>query len=722
MCAPTRFRNRSSSVSLANGTDTGGRRNLVVAATGTGKTMIAAFDFARLQRDRPNARLLFVAHRKEIFARSRRLFRLVLRSPQFGGLLVAGGRPTDDRHVFASIQSLSQIDLSAELAPEHYDVVIVDEFHHAEAPTYQRLLDHLRPWTLLGLTATPERSDGQDILHWFDGRIAAELRLWDALEQGHLCPFQYFGVGDNVDLVGVQWRRGGYAVAEIDNLYTGNDRRVQTILLAIERLIRDPEHMRALGFCVSVAHADFMAKRFSEKGIAATAVTGSTPPEERSVALERLRNGQIQVIFSVDVLNEGLDIPDIDTVLFLRPTESATVFLQQLGRGLRKASGKSGLTVLDFVGRQHAQFRFEPRFAALTNTTGRRLERAIEHDFPFLPSGCAIHLDPVAREIVLTNVKRSIAARSFNALASDLKRHGDISLRAFLSAEEIALDDIYRSKAGWSRLREQAGFIGDLGPSGSGLANAVGRMRHIHDSLRLETYRRWLVEPHPPRVDRLGKADRRLLHMLVASLYGSQPFADEAAALAHLWPHEAIRRELCDLFDVLDDQSELLDVPYDDPEVPLCVHGTYSRPEILAAFGDWRVAKPPSVREGVRYLAESASDLFWITLNKDPERYIPSTMYRDYPISRELFHWESQSTTTSRSATGQRYIHHVERGSRVCLFVRTEPENAAGIAFAFTFLGTARYVSHHGDRPMKITWRLDRPMPADLFVAGRAVA
>ena len=261
----------------------GHHRNLVVAATGTGKTVIAALDYKRIAAEKLGGypRLLFVAHRKEILQQTRTTFRTVLRDGSFGELYVDGHRPDEWQYVFASIQSLSAREVS-DIPRDYFDVVIVDEFHHAAAPTYRRLLTHLIPQELIGLTGTPERADGGSVLEYFDNRIAAELRLWEALDRGLLCPFQYFGVHDDVDLSRVRWRRGGYDLAELGNLYTGDHARVSLILAAIERTISNTRTMRALGFCVGVAHANFMATEFRRAGLPALAVSADTDRRARS--------------------------------------------------------------------------------------------------------------------------------------------------------------------------------------------------------------------------------------------------------------------------------------------------------------------------------------------------------------------------------------------------------------------------------------------------------
>jgi len=267
-------------------------RNLIVAATGTGKTIVAALDYRRLREQMGNPSLLFVAHRKELLGQSLAAFRQVLKDAAFGEFYVDGHRPDEWRHVFASVQSLDQLDLD-KLHPTAFDVVIVDEFHHAAAETYRRLLDHLRPKILLGLTATPERADGQSILGWFDGRIAIELRLWDALERGLLCPFHYFGLHDNTDLSHLTWSRRGYDLTELETLYTGNNERARLIANAIQQRVVDPRRMRALGFCVSIAHAEFMAKEFSRMGLPSAAVSSRSTREERDDALRKLRSRDV---------------------------------------------------------------------------------------------------------------------------------------------------------------------------------------------------------------------------------------------------------------------------------------------------------------------------------------------------------------------------------------------------------------------------------------------
>ena len=696
-------------------------RNLIVAATGTGKTVMAALDYARLTKSADRASLLFVAHREEILEQSLATFRAVLRDGNFGELLVGGRRPKDGKHVFASIQSLKQIDLDDEVRPDMYEIVVVDEFHHAAAPTYRRLLEHLRPRELLGLTATPERADLQDITSWFGGRIATELRLWEAIDYGYLCPFQYFGVSDNRSLESVEFNRGRYDVDELDHIYTGNDARVGIILRAVNHLIDDPLSMRAFGFCVSVGHAEFMARRFTEAGIPSEAVTGGTPDEKRRAALEGLRTRRLNCIFSVDVFSEGVDVPTIDTVMFLRPTESSTVFLQQLGRGLRRAPDKAGLTVLDFIGQPNRAFRFAPKIAAMTGRSGQLVERDVEADFPYLPAGCHINLDRVSRDAVLKNVRESIRSRRIDLIA-DLRGLGDVPLRQFLAETGRSISEIYRGEpSGWSALRRQAGMPTlDAGPDEQQLCRAINRFRHVDDPERVQRYSAWLRHGTPNSLQSLSPRENRLLDMLLVGLWGDTPGMSRHEAVERLWRNAAARFELAEVLDLGAEAAEIMPIASGlASDVPLLAHERYTRDEALIALGDASFDRKPTSREGVKSIDSARTDCFFVTLDKSGDSFSSSTRYRDYPISRTEFHWESQSTTRLASPTGQRYIGRRDQNWTFLLFVRESPRLPDGRTATFLFLGPVEYVRHQNERPIQVTWRLRIPMPAEFFEAAK---
>ncbi|MFL5561261.1 MAG: DUF3427 domain-containing protein [Gemmatimonadaceae bacterium] len=700
----------------------GRHRNLLVSATGTGKTVMAAVDYARLRHTLKRGRLLFVAHREEILEQSRRTFAHALRDAKFGELWVGGKHPTEFGHVFASIQSLSASGL-ADLDPTHFDVVIVDEFHHAAASSYERLLAKLQPVELLGLTATPERSDGLPVLHWFDDRIAAELRLWDAIDQHRLAPFAYYGVADELDLREVPWRRGkGYDVEGLTNIITASDFWARSVLDQFHKQVGRIDQFRTLGFCVSVAHARYMARVFAEHGVRAIAVWADTPEEERKKALTLLAKGELDVVFSVDLFNEGVDVPAVDALLMLRPTDSPVLFLQQLGRGLRKSPDKTVCTVLDFVGQHRREFRYDRRFQALLGGSRSAVSRQVAEGFPFLPAGCHMELDRVATERVLENIRYSVPNR-WTEKAAELKalavEDPGLSLREFLRESGLDLDDVYTGKYSWADLRAAAG----IGQAASGereesLRRACGRLLHVDDRERLETWRGWLSADKPPVVASLGLRERRLLRMLVVQLLGqiaqSETSLEEGARL--LWSYSVVQGELVDLFDVLVERIGHVALPLDVlPLTPLSVHARYTRLEMLAACSTDDKVKVRPWREGPYQDKPLKADLFAFTLDKTSGQFSPTTRYRDYAISRELIHWESQSTTPEKSPTGLRYQNHVAMGHQILLFARLNADDRA-----FYFLGPATYVKHVGERPMAITWRLYHALPGDLFQAFAA--
>lgn len=680
--------------------------NLVVMATGTGKTVVAGLDYRRLRSSGIDS-LLVVAHQERILQQSRAVFRQVLRDGTFGELFVGGERPREWRHVFASVQSLHQI--VDDLEPDRFDMVIVDEFHHAEAATYRRLLRQLNPRILLGLTATPERADGQDIRHWFDGHTAVELRLWEALERQLLAPFQYFGVHDEVNLSGLRWKRGrGYDISDLENVYTGDDARARLVVGAVHKTV-DVSRMRGIGFCVSIKHADFMAERFTRVGIPARALHSRVDVAEQREAVRQLERGHLRLLFTVDLFNEGIDLPKVDTILMLRPTESATIFLQQLGRGLRLSDDKPCLTVLDFIGGQHGEFRFDLRYRALTGATRRTLAHDVENDFPTLPAGCHIQLDRVAKKIILDNIRAALRTQRRD-LVAELRRLGDVPLVNFLKETGFELEDLYRRKngRGWTGLREEAGVEAPSKDDDAALSTAIGRMLHTDDPDRLRALR---------EVAGGRTVGGRLGAMLSMTLLGN-PHDDGAQRLAAL-PKRCV--ELRQIADVLEARIARVTSPIDPSGAnPLHIHARYSRNEIGVAFG---VADPSNIREGVKWLPEEAADLFFVTLTKTEQHYSPTTMYQDRAITPTLFQWESQSTTSSASTTGQRYINHAAAGSTVHLFVREvkEPDGDLGVP-PYLYAGPMTYVAHTGDRPMRIQWRLDHPLPADVFHAARVVA
>lgn len=708
-------------------------RNLLVAATGTGKTVVAALDYQRLVQanDGVFPSFLFVAHRKEILEQALRTYREVLKEPDFGELLVDGASPHQWQHVFASIQSLSSERLE-KLSADHFDVIVVDEFHHAEAPSYKRLLAHFRPQELLGLTATPERGDGLNVEAYFNYQVAYELRLWDALQLQLLTPMHYFGINDDTDLSSLTWSRNkkDYQLTELGEFYIkAGDRRIKFILRELNKRIFDLNAMKALGFCVSVAHAKYMAERFNHFGIPSAVVTGDTAMSDRKAALTDLRSGNIKVIFSVDVFNEGVDVPEANTILLLRPTQSPTIFLQQLGRGLRLFPGKDVCNVFDFIGQQHEQFDFHERYAALTGKRGKNLVSSIDNNFPQLPPGTSIQLDRVAQERVLANVQKvsNSTKKKLRTLASNEKT---TDLRKFLRNTGVPLEDIYRpADTSWAVLLREAGLL-DVSVADpvleKGLIKRLRGFMHVDDRVRAETYVR-LASPGSPDYDTLSPQDQAFARMLCLMFWGNikknvpASFADGLAVLRQ-FPVIAWELEQLTKYQIGSSRKIPESLPSTLGNGALYTHADYTRAELVGALS--HTPLPSAIhlfREGVKHYEESNLDLFLVTLDKDDDSFSSTTSYKDYPIAPNHFHWESQSSTTLSSPTGQRYIHHQELGSEILLAVRLSKFNNIGVAAPYTLLGAVDYLDHRGEKPIQFEWKLNRDMPRELYLQGRAV-
>ncbi len=700
-------------------------RNLVVAATGTGKTLISAFDFQRFVKEKPNAHFLFVAHREEILRQAREAYRGVLKNSAFGELWVGGQKPEYYRQLFVSIQTLNnQLD-QLKLTSDYYDYIVIDEVHHIAASSYRPVLEHFSPAILLGLTATPERYDGSDILDDFGGVIAAELRLPEAINRRHLCPFQYFGIDDDTDLRSISWSRGRYDVAQLTDLYTHNHSRVGKILGSLQDIVTDIGEMKALAFCVSQDHATFMAQQFLLCGINADVLT-SENSHERKQKQQAIRSGKINVLCVVDIFNEGIDIPEVDTLLFLRPTESLTIFLQQLGRGLRLADGKECCTVLDFVGNSKPEYDFSNKFRALVGKSDRSISEELEQGFPHAPLGCRIELTKRTQDMVLSNIRQAtLTMKRIVSLIRQFPQHSTqpLTLKSFITHHpHIDLNEFYQ-RGSWSELVSKARGENVTDESPFALTKkAVFNRILVCDDLRYLSFLKKMCQASFSW-DQSDYLRALMCHydfwQKAGPELGFESLTESLAKLSSL----ALEEELVDVLDwklakAKHEQPAMADLD----DVPLSLHARYSREQVMVGFGATKFEHQSQSREGVYVVKDKNIVLLFVTLDKNEKQFSPTTMYHDYAINEQLFHWQSQNASRPDRGRGKDYIHHRTIGQRIYLFVRGRQKDEYGRTMGYVNYGEVDYVSHTGTQPMNITWKLRTAMPSFMWEQAAKLA
>jgi hypothetical protein len=575
---------------------------------------------------------------------------------------------------------------------------------------------------LLGLTATPERSDGQPIAQYFDARPdgspAVELRLWHALDLQLLAPFEYYACDDATDFSEVPWDRPGEREA-VDNLVTGNDVRARLVINEWRRLASDARQSRAIVFCVSVAHAEFMTAWLNRAGLPSACVVGTTASEERRRAPQRLLSGELCALVTVDLYNEGVDLPMVDTLLLLRPTQSPVLFQQQIGRGLRLAPGKESCLVLDFVGQHRTEFRFDRLLSSLTGLSRRELTDGVENGFGSLPPGCHIHLQRQTREQVLQGL-RALISQNWRRLKTELQTYAalrgrsTVQLADFLHDQALELEDVYRAgtgqgRSGWTALKRDAGLmVAEPGPEEDYFSRRFGDLLHVDDPRRLDVMAA-VGAPHNP--SQMPTAEEALgVQMLAYQIDGRHEQAGgHEAFMARVAQHPAIAAELVELSALLQARSTLGAHPVPGLEdTPLCLHAAYGAREILTAVGWLTASRRMPMVSGVLPIAIRKTELLFVTLDKS-EGYHDRIAYHDYAISAERFHWQSQNSAGPDTPAGRRYLESATNGWQFQLFVRPRKGEA------YRACGPMALESAEGDRPMNIIWKMHTPLPARLF-------
>ena len=694
----------------------GVRRNLIVAATGTGKTVISAFDYKVFtEQTEGTHRLLFVAHREEILKQSRRTYRSVLLDANFGDIWVGDSRPQNGiDHLFISVQTFNSKyeRIFSGLPADYYDYIVIDEAHHLVADSYRKIISKFTPKLLVGLTATPERMDGVSLLPDFDNQISAEIRLPKALDEGLLTPFQYLCISDETDLTDEELMQGDRYVATKLTEKLCNRERVGLIVNRLQYYLADEHKCRALGFCATKKHAQFMAEEFRRVGLKAAYLTSDNDAERLSLN-KQLAKGEINYLFVVDIFNEGVDIPAVDTVLFLRPTESLTIFLQQLGRGLRLYPGKQQLTVFDFVAQLNQKYDFASRFRSLLMRTDKSVVDQVKNGFTLLPHGCSIHMEEKAQEYVLQNIKAAIYNKA--RLVKELRTYTHTpTLAEFIENNGQDVRLIYKGGYCWSSLKREAGMCDYPEDDNTKLfVKGIGNLVHVNTVSYLNFIRKVMLAKGNVKCN--DEREETFAVMLYYTL-----FIDKISKVGVKSISEALRRladypmfisEILELTDYLlaHLETKTFSVGEGMP-MGLEQYGCYTREEVFAIFKRQTANKKMQGSvAGVFNIEELNTELFFVTLNKSDKDFSAETMYNDYVVSENEFRWESQNTD-SHQGKGKRFVEQKKNGKKFLLFVRENKKDGYGNTCPFICFGLVDYIRSKDDKPMKINWQTHHPI------------
>ncbi|GLV14031.1 DNA repair helicase [Alicyclobacillus hesperidum] len=732
---------------LAQTRQNGFRKGVVIAATGTGKTYLAAFDV----KQQGAKSVLFLAHREELLENATETFIDVIGDPTVCGKLTGNEKVWDKPYLFSTVQTMHRDDVLSRFHPNHFDYIIVDEFHHAQAETYRKIIYYFQPKFLLGLTATPERMDGRDVLELCENNVVYEIRLRDALSNDLLVPFHYFGLADRtVDYDKIATQNGQFDVAQLARALATHE-RADYIIEMMEKYGHDGNKRVALGFCANIEHAEFMAQEFRQRGYEAAVLTGNDSIEVRKQTLQRLQNvhDPLEIIFTVDIFNEGIDIPNVNLLLFLRPTESSTIFLQQLGRGLRKAIGKQYVTVLDFIGNYQKSFVVP---LALSGQFHHKafdrdsLRIAVETEFADLPDGCFVDLEPITREHILKKIESVRMDRTemlkdlYRSFRQLLGRAPEI--QDFLYSDDAPAIHFFISKFGsWVETKKKMGDTNEFDEAVLRNTFALEVVRTLEKMLPVKwPYDFAILESSLTS----GNTTMSSVITHIQGFFGVD--LDEENCASYIarsmrklsttqdkktWSFGTMRDEsfilnsrfleLCNMnrmreylnkrlhYGLVEFRRTYRPSVFFNQQQGVILYQNYTRNDLIYLFG--ADAKEGSWREGVSRVRNHY--LLFVNLNKDVS-VAEHLQYHDFFMDNHHFHWQSQNATAHHSDRGQDYILHKERGIHIHLFVR-KFEKMHGDTLPFMYLGEVDYVSSHGDQPMNITWRLQQPVPDEIY-------
>lgn len=701
---------------------------LVIAATGTGKTFLSAFDVEQFNAKK----LLFLCHRWEILDGAIKTFKTIFPNKvheKFNGEL-----KWNNSFVFSTVQTMTN--KYQEFDKESFDYIIVDEAHHCASKSYQFIFEYFKPKFLLGLTATPERYDGKDIYQKFDNNIALNVRLKNALDENLLCPFNYFGVSElssidlsNVDISNVKTYEKKLMIKE----------RVDLIIDKLNFYINPYQKLKCLAFCASVDHANYMSDEFNKLGKKSICLSGDANPDFRSKAIKEFKDGNIEVIFTVDIFNEGIDIPEVNTILMLRPTESPTIFIQQLGRGLRKFANKEFVTVIDFIGNHKNVYNLAFSFGADYLYDKKSIKDFVESDFQNFSKFSFFKIDQIAKERILENIEsinfddKKWITKTYEIFKSNISNGNNLKIPMWLDylnsdtspdivkfikksdnksyydfLEKIVKENVKQlSKQESNILRTFESFLPLKRNYEFTILNEINT-KGVFDTINFdkELFINFDNESFKSSVSNLllkhfDKKEKLKYNQIIKFIDNKLYFKEEVNDLKN--KDNFIRRYFNELF--IYGLNKYNNENNKDEINKIKLWETYSRNQILAMFNFDK--EYSSVREGVKKIKNNY--LIFVTLDKQDMKN-ELHKYKDCFIDQLHFQWESQNPTSIESETGQNLINHKNRNINLHIFIRNDKKDKP-----YYYFGKADVLSYSGSKPIRFNLKFQKIIPNHIY-------
>ena len=760
----------------------GNKKGLVISATGTGKTYLAAMDIKQFfeinsntenklfkindkKSKTSNIKFLFIAHREELLENAINVFSKILKidKNEFGRIY-GGLKEIDKSIIFASIQSLRNC--YNEFKPNFFDYIIVDEFHHSMSDSYLKTLSYFNPKFLLGLTATPKRMDGKDILSLCDYNVVDEIGIKEALEEDLIVPFHYFGVNDyTINYDNIPYKNGKYnEKILLENLLLNT--RTDYIVEKINKFGFDGDELSAVAFCQNIEHAFFMKEEFSKKGYKSAVITANTSSNERSEILEKFKNKKIEILCVVDILNEGIDIPTINLLLFLRPTMSSTIFIQQIGRGLRKAKNKDFVTIIDFIGNHKKDYLLINYFSSEVDnkdtlfTKKEKIINEIKNQFSNIPKSCYVELDRICQNRIIEKIEKinfsskNILKEMYLDYKAEIGKSEDeflqiadfdtnielfqelcLKMHSFYNAQ-LQFEDskIFKNENEKNPLNTtEIEFLEYLEKKITLVEPftfliidylATGK-EYINNSDLLNKYKVFFdIKRNFEKHYLLNRIFEELMEdeILEKTLYGYR-FSKKYEKLfsnGKLNEKSTIKsNKKVNKSNFINRLKQLIYLGLNEfkrndldefNENILISYKEYKRVELQILLdskvpkGSWRAGYANTDKDICLFATIDKTHIFQENLKYD------NSLFAD-----DIIQWISQPKTSHNSSVGQMFIHHKEKGFKVHIFIRKYAFMNGNKTNPFIYLGNAKYYSSQGDKPMKILWKLDKKIPQKLI-------